>query len=408
MFIYALKSAIVLTLLYLPYLFLLGHESLHRFNRYLLIAIMLLSLALPLCNLPFLSLDENAVVGTVRTQLVEAGIPVQQTASTTPESSPGGLSWFPFATGLYAGVTLILLSIGMHDFFRLRRIMRTGCLWQRTQTNGITIFCHSEDVPSFSWMRNIVISESDYRNNGKCIIQHECGHILQHHFADLFLLYAMQMIQWFNPLVWKMGASLRDLHEYEADAYVLHQGIPANEYRELLIAKALGGKRSVFASNFNNSLLKKRIRMMYKKKSSPWNYAKSLYLLPLSLLSLCVFATPQFKTVGKAITRTFAPGKPAGASYKADQLVGAWVQPVPGQTLVQGMRLEPNGKARSINMATLQYSTWDMVDGFLVLTGKSIGNGGESQFTDTLEISQLTENRLQLKRGSFKQVYSRQ
>ena len=46
--IYAIKSAICLALLYLPYTLLMRRDTFHAFNRVLLLSIVVLSLVLPL------------------------------------------------------------------------------------------------------------------------------------------------------------------------------------------------------------------------------------------------------------------------------------------------------------------------------------------------------------------------
>ena len=57
--------------------------------------------------------------------------------------------------------------------------------------------------------------------------------------------------------------------------------------------------------------------------------------------------------------------------------------------------------ASSINMATLQYETWESKDGKLILTGKSIGNHRTLSFTDTLMIEKLTQDSLILSKGDY-------
>ena len=69
--LYSIKSAMVLTMLYLPYMLLLRRESFFRFNRIVLLGILLLSLVLPLCNIPWMSLDHKPVVQAAQLQMLE-------------------------------------------------------------------------------------------------------------------------------------------------------------------------------------------------------------------------------------------------------------------------------------------------------------------------------------------------
>lgn len=88
---------------------------------------------------------------------------------------------------------------------------------------------------------------------------------------------------------------------------------------------------------------------------------------------------------------------------------GTWVQPIPGtETEVQGLRLEPEGKASSVNMATLLYESWSRDGETLVLNGKSLGNGITIEFSDTMRIDKLTADSLVLSGSGRTLRYSRQ
>lgn len=78
-------------------------------------------------------------------------------------------------------------------------------------------------------------------------------------------------------------------------------------------------------------------------------------------------------------------------------VVGSWVMPINGQPgEVQGIKLEENGEASSINMHTLIYKEWEQQGNQLYLTVKSIGNGIEIEGVDTLKIDKLTPDSLVL------------
>ena len=90
---------------------------------------------------------------------------------------------------------------------------------------------------------------------------------------------------------------------------------------------------------------------------------------------------------------------PGDNKYSERDFVGIWVEPVPGMAGVQGIALEEDGAAHSVNMATLRYETWKYEKGRLVLTGMSIGNGVTIPFSDTVKVEGLTEDSLLLSRG---------
>ncbi len=297
--LYSIKSAIVLTLLYLPYMLMLRRESFFRFNRMVLLSILLLSLVLPLCNIPWMSLDHQPVVQAAQLQMLEMGIPVhvlpevQVLAEGAASQGTSRFSVFFLVSLIYIIGMVALLMMRLWQVARLQFGLRQGVLWHNDE-QGVRIYCHSGDVAPFSWMRNIVINEKDYDEAGREIVLHEMGHIQGRHSWDVVLLTLVQMLQWWNPLCYVLGISLRDVHEYEADNFVLEQGVSAQGYQLLLIRKAVGSGSYAFANSFNHSLTKKRITMMKKSKSNPWMRSKALYVIPVAALALSAFATPKF------------------------------------------------------------------------------------------------------------------
>ena len=297
--LYSIKSAIVLTMLYLPYMLMLRRESFFRFNRMVLLGILLLSLVLPLCNIPWMSLDHQPVVQAAQLQMLELGIPVHVLPEVQVSASPlrggleGSFSLFHLLTFIYIIGMAALLLMRLWQIARLQFGLKQGVLWHNDE-QGVRIYCHSGDVAPFSWMRNIVINEKDYDEAGREIVLHEMGHIQGRHSWDVVLLTLVQMLQWWNPLCYVLGISLRDVHEYEADNFVLEQGVSAQGYQLLLIRKAVGSGSYAFANSFNHSLTKKRITMMKKSKSNPWMKSKALYVIPVAALALSAFATPKF------------------------------------------------------------------------------------------------------------------
>ena len=308
--IYAIKSAILLTLLFVPGIFLVFREKMFRFNRYTLLAILVLSLVLPLCNFSLISMDTMPAVQTLEKGLLEMGVPVEM-PGLTPYSSPVGegnlekpFPWFYVVSILYAIGALTILGIRLREVLSMGRIIRRGSIWTKDDADGIRIYCHAENVAPFSWLRSIVISEKDYTESGREIILHEKAHILYHHSLDIILLTLVEAIQWWNPFAYLLGIYMRDVHEYEADDYVLREGISAHSYSQLIIKKAVGASTYTFANNFNHSLTKKRISMMLKTNPHRSRRSRVLYLLPMIALALSAFATSEFQTASEFIEQT--------------------------------------------------------------------------------------------------------
>lgn len=328
---YALKSAFVLCLLYVPYTLLLHRDSFFRLNRFVLLGVLLLSLGLPLCNVSWLSMDRQPVVHAAQMQMVEIGIPVNvlpQNDVVEEVSASSSFTLFGLLTLIYIIGMAVVLLLRLWQMGSLRLQLRRGSLWRHSE-DGITVYCHAYRVAPFSWMNSIVISEEDYAESGREIILHETGHIRFRHSWDVLLLTLVQMVQWWNPLAYMAGISLRDVHEYEADDYVLRQGVSASAYQMLLLKKAVGYGSYTFANNFNHSLTKKRITMMRKSKSNPWMRSKVLYVIPVTTLALSAFATPEIVSPVQDVVSKF---ESKGTDTSADlQAIGKFSTEIMGE-----------------------------------------------------------------------------
>lgn len=77
-------------------------------------------------------------------------------------------------------------------------------------------------------------------------------------------------------------------------------------------------------------------------------------------------------------------------------LTGSWVEPanIGAAGTVQGFELLEDGTARSINMSTLVWKSWQRIGNDLIMNGESIGNGMSFEFSDTLRIDRLNADSL--------------
>ena len=311
-FLYSIRSAFVLTLLYVPYMLILRKESFFRLNRAVLLLILLFSVVLPMLDVHFLSLDSHPVVQATKDQMLQVGIPVHG-YHLLPELDVQArhvqtqISWFRILSVLFSLVALAMLLWRTVQVLRMNHEVTCGSLWHEIE-GGVHIHCRGGEVSPFSWMNHVVISEKDFHENGREILLHETGHIRALHSWDLLLLSAVQILQWWNPLAYVLGMSLRDVHEYEADDNVLRHGVSAREYQLLLIKKAVGASSYTFANNFNHNLTLKRIIMMQKSKSSVWMRSKVLYIIPMAGLALSAFATSE-------------PTSPSGIAEDEDKVI---------------------------------------------------------------------------------------
>ena len=115
-------------------------------------------------------------------------------------------------------------------------------------------------------------------------------HFRQLHSIDLIILELLTIIQWFNPFVWMMKHSFRNLHEYLADEGVLVAGVNKSDYQKMLMYQTFGINYNVLTNSFNHSLIKRRFIMMSKIQKSKRLTFKAMFILPVSLTLMVLFS----------------------------------------------------------------------------------------------------------------------
>ena len=305
-FVYILKSSVCLVVFYLFYRLLLSRETFHRFNRFSLLGILLLSCLLPLVEVTVEEQTEvHQTMMTLEQWLMLADM-MNTAGATDLQAEEVTVTWIQVALLVYlAGILLFALRNG-YSLLKLGGLLKSGRKENLSKYidggEKVTLIVHDRDIAPFSWMKYIVISQKDLDENGREILIHELAHIQNRHSWDLLVADICIFFQWFNPASWLLKQELQNIHEYEADETVIEKGVDAKQYQLLLIKKAVGTRLYSMANSFNHSKLKKRITMMLKEKSNPWAKLKYLYILPVAAIAVTAFARPEISETAEEIS----------------------------------------------------------------------------------------------------------
>ena len=290
--LYIARAGLYLGLFYAFYLLVMRRTTFFRLNRALLLCGSFLCLMLPFFRL------RTVMTGGLASELsmVAAG------AETAEAAVSASFPWKEVLLAVYAAGALATLTLYALSAWKIRRMMHRG--ESTRMADGCRLIVLDEDVPSFSWGRKIVMSRKDLAEN-PAILTHEMMHVHCRHSVDLVLFFPLQLLFWWNPLVWITREELRLLHEYEADEGVIQKGIDATSYQLLLVRKAVGEHRFTLASGFQHAKLKSRIEMMLKPGSSGWMRWSYVALVPV--LGCFMFICNPVKAVNlQEATGTFA------------------------------------------------------------------------------------------------------
>ena len=304
-FVYILKSSVCLAIFYLFYRLLLARETFHRFNRFSLLGILLLSCLLPLVEVSVK--QETEVHQTMLTleQLLMMADAVNATEAGA-RAETATVTWIQVALLVYLAGIVFFAFRNVYSLVRLLMLLKSGKKedigsYLPGRKERVTLIVHNCDIAPFSWMGYIVISRKDLEENGREILIHELAHIHNRHSWDLLVADVCIFFQWFNPASWLLKQELQNIHEFEADETVIKEGVDAKQYQLLLIKKAVGTRLYSMANSFNHSKLKKRITMMLKERTNRWARLKLLLAVPVMAGALYVFAQPEVKEVPRQI-----------------------------------------------------------------------------------------------------------
>ena len=275
--IYLLKTNLCLVVFYGFYWFFLRRNTFFVANRFYLISSILVSFCLPLIKVKHNYDFESTLPLTLNEISTES---IRSLLYTPLVSSFNSIDLL--AVVYLTGAMLILAKV-VFAFVKIYNLLINGDpLGEEETREGRNYWLlKSEDtISSYSFFNFLILNRNDLHNNRSMITDHEEVHIGQWHSFDVLLLEFVQIFCWFNPVVELYKQSIRKVHEFIAD------GIVADEekvsYAEFLFAYNFRTNVSSLSNNFfNDSLLKERIMMLMKVRSSIWVAAKYALIIPM-------------------------------------------------------------------------------------------------------------------------------
>lgn len=140
---------------------------------------------------------------------------------------------------------------------------------------------------AFSFFNMLFVSKELKQRS--TIMKHEFVHIRQLHSADVMLFELITIFNWFNPVVYLYKSSIKHIHEFIADEVASRNEASKADYAMLLFQEQFGVQAIPLTNNFfNSSLLKLRIKMLQKERSTQTALMKYGLIAPLFMLMIVV------------------------------------------------------------------------------------------------------------------------
>lgn len=319
--IYILKVALLTAAFVLLYHILLRRDTFHRTARIVLVSSLFISYILPFCVITIhkpIALAENREMEVVQTPVTvpaaqdnqqaqpalqpsQVQMQPQLQAVTTIGANHRQIGWIAITAVIYVLGVVILIALRLLSVQKVLRIIRRGQV--SIERDGCKIVISKDNVRPFSWMRSIVLPESQANLSWtSSVVRHEQSHVSHHHSAELLATDILSAFQWFNPAVWLLRHDLCCVQEFEADASVLESGLDKVEYEKSLLSIATGGLSIPLVNGLGESYLRTRIRMMNRKHSRKSSLLKLIYLPVVLVVALSLMSTTVYdKDEGKRI-----------------------------------------------------------------------------------------------------------
>jgi len=283
---YLINSGLCLAILFGFYKLFLENESMNVFKRFFLLGALGISFLIP-----FITFTTTIEIPVSTTPFVEHTGTVSFTEIETTTN------YWPFILwGLYVlGVLYFSIKFGINLKQIYSRIKKNPNL----KRDSITHVLLKPQVVPHTFLSYVFLNKKKYeaKEIPEEVLEHEHIHAKQRHSIDILFVEVLQILFWFNPLLYFIKRSIKLNHEFLADRAVLKQGIDTTTYQKLLLAFSSTATTPALANSINYSFIKKRFTVMKKQTSTQAIWLRSLIILPL--VAILVFGFSERKEVFK-------------------------------------------------------------------------------------------------------------
>jgi len=279
MLVFIFKSTACLLAFLLFYKLVLEREKMHRFNRFYLLTALVLSFGIPLVTFttvvevqPLVALSEEFEPFTL-TQSQEDFI---EEPSNRVHLILGGIYGLGFTIFL-----ILFIKNSVQMYFKISYNEK------RENENTVLVLLKKRTIPH-TFLKYIFLEKKAIENNEipEAVLLHEEAHAVQKHSLDVLFVEILQIIFWFNPLIYLAKHRIKLNHEFLADDAVLHHGVSTTDYGKILLDYSQPNFKNKslsigMANSINYSSFKKRFTVMKKNTSKKSVWLRSLFFLPL-------------------------------------------------------------------------------------------------------------------------------
>jgi bla regulator protein blaR1 len=282
---YCINTIICSGLLFFLYKALIENEKMHVFKRFYLLFSIAISLTVPLITISFYS-EANQPVALQYFSNEPVDFIMEQSPVRVEEQTNKIIVFviIAYVSGLMISLFRFVKKV---SYFSKAHKGAEQILFNQ----AILVLLQEEVVPH-SFMNSIFLNKQEFKNRliQDEILQHELTHVKQLHSLDVLFVQLLQCIFWFNPFFIFYKRAIQLNHEFLADESVVKSSKKPLSYQYLLLNKASGNNMFSLASQFNYSIIKKRLVMITQETSPRIALLKKMAIIPLLAMTVFLFA----------------------------------------------------------------------------------------------------------------------
>lgn len=254
---------------FLYYQLSLKDKTFHHYNRFYLLAAIVISLLLPLIRVDDFTIEVNNDMYMLLDKI--------QNFNTEKNIDNGNL-YFNIIFSALGLVSLYFLGKLCYGIFKIQQFKNQ---FQKESFDGINFYRTDLTEAPFSYFKNLFWKNTItlHSDIGKQILKHEMVHIEQKHSFDKIFIEIITSVFWFNPFFHLIKREINLIHEYLADKKAVKQS-DTKAFAQMLLASHFSGTQLPVTSPFLSSNLKKRLKMLQKPKTK-FGYARRIFALPV-------------------------------------------------------------------------------------------------------------------------------
>lgn len=367
MIAYLLNVALIIGTILLFYKVLLRNETYYKMNRAMLMSCLIFAFILPLIHVPQ-QWSFRSAGGTEATEITAFATPLSLSSVTTTQSAQLKATTsqkekaYSFQSFTFTKTLIWIYWIGV-AIFTINFVLQLVTLLYRAYSRPVIhdgrfriVELEGDQAPC-SFGNNIFINPERYDwDTYSQILLHEKIHVQQGHSYDILLAELALIFQWFNPFAWLYRKAVEDNLEFLTDNDLLKdQEIDPSSYQLSLVKVSAPHFPVSLTTNYNQSILKRRLIMMNAKKSNinaTWKY---LFIVPVLMLFVCLLnepianANPVNETAAKKAGKLNSPN-----AFKSLADEGNWFATIKGNTI--NINFQKDGDDHNNSNSTFQLS----------------------------------------------------